>query len=259
MISLARNLWRHRGLTLSLMWREVLARYKQSLLGPTWAFFQPLLLMLTFSFVHTFVSFPSDGMPYPVFAYAALVPWTMFQNAIALATPSIVLNAAIIKKIYFPREVFPVSATLVSLFDFAMAMLMLFGLMIYYGVQPNVWVALLPALLAIELMLALGVGLLSSAIGTFKRDIIFAAVFVLQIWMYASPVIYPLSSVPARYRTLYLLNPMAGIIDGFRTILVGSGPPDWNALGISLVGALAALVVGHTVFKALERWYADVV
>ncbi len=259
MVRLVSNVWEYRELTGNLVRREVLARYKQSLLGPAWALLQPLLLMLTFTFVQTFVKFPSDGLPYPIFAYSALLPWTMFQSAVTLSTPSIVLNAGIIKKIYFPREVFPVAATLVSLFDFFMAFTVLLGLMWYYDVTPNPWIALLPVLLIIQLTFSLGVGLITSALGTFKRDIIFAAFFVLQIWMYASPVIYPLSAVPAEWKTLYLLNPMAGIIDSFRTVMIGSGPPDTMALAFGAAGALLALIVGYSVFKGLERWYADVV
>jgi lipopolysaccharide transport system permease protein len=259
MIQLAKNLWRYRELVASLVRRELSARYKQSLLGPAWALLQPLLLMLTFTVVQSFVNLPSDGLPYPIFAYAALLPWTMFTNTVALATPSIVLNSSIVKKIYFPREVFPISAALVALFDFAMAFVVLIGLMLYYGIAPTVWIALLPAMVLIQLAFALGISFAACAVGTFKRDIIFAAFFILQIWMYASPVIYPLSAVPEGWRTLYLANPMAGIIASFRQILVGGGAPDTLALASGSAGALVALLLGYALFKALERYYADVV
>lgn len=259
MLKLVRNLWTYRELTLSLARRELIARYKQSLLGPAWALLQPLALMLIFTFVNTFVKLPSDGWPYPVFAYSALLPWTMFQNGVMLATPSVILNAGLIKKIYFPREVLPVSATLVSLFDFMMAFLVLIGLMIYYHVAPGRQLVFLPALVLAQFVFSLGIGFLTSAIGTFKRDMVFATFFMLQIWMYASPVIYPLDSVPEKYRTLYLLNPMAGILTGFRATLLSNYPMNWFALSVGVVGSVLTLVVGFTVFKALERWYADVV
>ncbi len=226
MIVMFRNLWRYRELTWTLVWREVIARYKQSLLGPSWALLQPLLLMLTFSFVNSFVGFPSDGVPYPVFAYAGLLPWIMFSNTVAMATPSIALNAGIIKKIYFPREVFPVSAALVCLFDFAMAFTVLLVLMFIYEVPPSPWIALLPVLIVVQMAFSLGVSFLTCALGTFKRDVIFAAFFVLQIWMYASPVIYPLSAVPEKWRTAYLANPMVALVESFRSVLIGRSAPD---------------------------------
>lgn len=259
MLKLIRNLWKYRELTLSLARREVIARYKQSLLGPAWALLQPLALMLTFTFVNSFVRLPSHGRPYPIFAYSALLPWTMFQNGVMLATPSIIVNSGLIKKIYFPREVLPVSATLVSLFDFMMAFLVFIGLMIYYHAPPGRGIVLLPVLVLVQLVFSLGIGFLTSAIGTFKRDMVFATFFILQIWMYASPVIYPLDSVPEKYRTLYLLNPMVGILSGFRSILLADYPVNGKALAAGVVGAFVTLVVGFSVFKALERWYADVV
>ncbi|MBK6532705.1 MAG: ABC transporter permease [Deltaproteobacteria bacterium] len=259
MTGLVKNIWRYRELTASLVKREVLARYKQSVLGPAWAILQPLVLMLTFSFVASFARLPSDGVPLPLFSYTALIPWTMFQNGVMMATPSIVLNAGIIKKIYFPREVLPVGSILVSLFDFVMSFAVLVGLLVWYGRAPGPWVAILPLLVVVQLALGLGVGLLTSALGTFKRDVIFATFFALQMWMYASPVIYPLSAVPARWRTLYLLNPMAGIVSGYRTALLDTGPPDLMALGMAAGSSLLILAGGYTVFKALERWYADVI
>jgi len=258
MSGLVTNVLRHRELLASLVRREILSRYKQSALGPAWAILQPLVLMLTFSMVDRFAHLPSDNVPYPLFTFSALLPWTMFQNGVMMATPSIVTNASIVKKIYFPREVLPVSAVLVSLVDFAASLVVLLGLFAWYGRWPGRWVAVLPLLVALQLALGLGVGLLASALGTFKRDVVFITFFALQIWMYASPVIYPLSAVPERWRTLYLCNPMAGIIAGYRAALLDQGAPDFSALAVA--GAISAVVlaVGYKDFKALERWYADV-
>ena len=258
MSGLVTNIWRHRELLASLVRREILSRYKQSALGPAWAILQPLVLMLTFSMVDRFAHLPSDNVPYPLFTFSALLPWTMFQNGVMMATPSIVTNASIVKKIYFPREVLPVSAVLVSLVDFAASLVVLVGLFAWYGRWPGPWVAVLPLLVVLQLALGLGVGLLASALGTFKRDVVFITFFALQIWMYASPVIYPLSAVPERWRTLYLCNPMAGIIAGYRAALLNQGAPDFTALAVAAVISAVVLAVGYKVFKALERWYADV-
>jgi lipopolysaccharide transport system permease protein len=258
-VSALSELWKHRGIIRSLVVRDVTARYKQSFLGPLWALLQPLALMGIFTVVTSFVSVPSEGYPYPLFTYAALLPWTMFTSAVGLATPSIAMNASLIKKIYFPREILPLSAVLVSVFDFLMAFAVLLGLMLYYGVAPTVWMALLPGLLLLHVAFSLGVGLFSCAIGTFNRDVIFVAVFVLQLWMFASPVIYPLSAVPAEWKSVYLLNPMAGLVESFRSVLLGKGPPEPAHLVPAAIGSVLALVLGYLLFKALERYYADVV
>lgn len=259
MFRLVSNVWRHRELTWSLAQREILSRYKQSALGPAWAVLQPLVLMLTFSMVDRFTQLPAEGAPYPLFTYSALLPWTMLQNGVMMATPSIVANASIVKKIYFPREILPVASVLVSLVDFAASFVVLIGLFAWYGAWPGPWVLALPLLLVLQLVLGLGVGLLASALGTFKRDVVFISFFALQIWMYASPVIYPVSAVPERWRALYLCNPMAGIITGYRAILLNQGAPDLRALGVAALVSSLLLAVGYRVFKSLERWYADVV
>jgi lipopolysaccharide transport system permease protein len=259
MLTLLKNLWQYRELAYTLARREVIARYKQSLLGPAWALLQPVALMLTFTLINSFVKLPSEGAPYPLFCYSALLPWTMFQGGVMVATPSIVINSGIIKKIYFPREVLPLSAVLVSFFDFLMASLVFLGMMVYYRHFPGYWVLLLPFLVLVMFGYTLGIGLMTSALGTFKRDVIFTTFFVLQIWMYASPVIYPLSAVPEKYRSFYLLNPMAGLIATFRSVLLHGHQPDILPLLLGTVGSVLTLVVGYTVFKSLERWYADVV
>ena len=252
-------LWKHRGIVRSLVVRDVLARYKLSFLGPLWALLQPLALMGIFTVVSRFVTVPSEGYPYPLFTYAALLPWTMFTSAVSLATPSIAMNASLIKKIYFPREILPLAAVLVSVFDFLMAFVALLGLMLHYGVAPSPWLLLLPLLLIIQVAFSFGISLFTCAIGTFNRDVIFVVVFLLQLWMFASPVIYPLSAVPPQWRSAYLLNPMAGLVESFRSVLLGKGPPELAHLVPATVGALVTLVLGYVLFKALERFYADVV
>jgi lipopolysaccharide transport system permease protein len=259
MIELLRNVYRYRELCSSLVRREIAARYKQSALGPLWAVLQPAALMLIFVVVQGFVHIPSEGLPFPVFVYAGLLPWTLFSNTLAIMGPSIVSNAGIVKKIYFPREVFPVSAAVVSLFDFVIALVLLVALMLWYGVRPGPFIVLVPVLLLVQTAFTLGTGFLICAVGTFRRDVMLGAVFVLQLWMYASPVIYPLSAVPARWRSVYLLNPMAGIIASFRSVLVGSTPPDASLIGIAALEAAVVLWVGYRVFKSLERYFADVV
>ena len=239
MIALVRNLYTYRELLESLVRREIAARYRQTLLGPAWAILQPLVLMVLFTMIQTFISIPSDGIPYPLFAYAALLPWTFFSNSIVFAAPSIIQNRGIVQKIYFPRELFPTAAVLVTLFDFAMAFVVLLGLMLFYGIVPKPTLVLLPILLLIQLLLSLGVGYMAAALGAFKRDVVFGMPFIMQFWMFLSPVVYSLSSVPEKYRALYLLNPMP--------------------LGYATFGAVLVLFLGYRVFRALEMRFADVV
>jgi len=259
MISLIRNLYTYRELLESLVRREVAARYRQTFLGPVWAILQPLILMVLFTLIRGFVSIPSEGAPYPVFVYAALLPWTFFSNAIVYATPSIVRNRGIVQKIYFPREIFPTAAALVTLFDFAMASVVLAGLMLFYGTALRPTVLLVPVLLLIQLLLSLGVGYVTSALGAFRRDVVYGIPFIMQFWLYVSPVMYPLSSVPERYRSLYLLNPMAGLIEAYRKLIVFGQWPDLVPLAYAAGGAILVLLLGYRLFKALEMQFADVV
>ena len=259
MISLVRNLWGHRDLCRSLVRREVTARYRQSLLGPAWALLQPLALLVVFLAVQRFVHLPSDGLPYAVFLYTGLVPWTFFSGTLAMMTPSIVANGAIVRKIYFPREVLPISAALVGLLDFAIAFATLLLVMAKYGVAPAASVVYLPLILLVLLVFVVGVGLLGAALCAFQRDILFVAVFLLQLWMYASPVLYPVSSVPPAWRTLYLANPMASLVSLFRDAVLGTRPVDLGLLGIAGAESLVMLFVGFHVFKSLEKYFADAV
>lgn len=253
------NLYRNRELLFALVKREYSARYKQSILGPAWAILQPFVLMVLFTIIRSFISIPSDGIPYPIFAYSALLPWTFFSNSISFASASIVQNAGILRKIYFPRELFPIAAALTSSIDFGLSFIIYIGMMIWYRISVSIWILLLPALLLTQLMLALGFALVFSAIGAFRRDVIFGTPLLMQFWMFLCPIMYPLSSVPEKYRAFYLLNPMAGLVDAYRTILVKQGAPELQPILFGLVGSIAVFLIGYWFFKSLEMRFADVV
>jgi len=253
------TIFKYRHLLAALMRKDISARYKQSLLGPAWALFQPLVLMGLFSLLQLFVNIPSEGIPYPIFVYSALLPWTFFANSILYATSSITGNSGIIKKIYFPREIFPISASLTSLFDFLMASVVYAFLIVYYGVGVSYSIFLLPLLLVIQLVLAIGISFFTSSLATFRRDVVHAMPLLLQFWMFLCPVMYPLSTVPSNYRPYYLLNPMAGIIDCYRSVLIKGSVPELQPLLYGAAGSLIVFAAGYWFFKSLEMKFADVV
>ena len=247
---------------MNLLWalvaRDVRARYRRSLLGPAWAILQPLVLMVLFTMLRGFVDIPSDGVPYVIFSYSALVPWTFFTNAVSFCGPSVASNAGVVKKIAVAREVFPAAAVVTALFDLVMSGLVLAGMMIWFRV-PMGWSLLwLPVLVLMTALLALAVGMGIASLGTFKRDFIFATPFLMQFWLYATPIIYPLSSVPERWRRLYLLNPMVGIIEGFRNVLVKASPPPLDALAWSALVTAVILALVWPLFRWLSQYFADV-
>ena len=254
-----RELWTYRELLYFLIWRDVKIRYKQTLLGATWAIVQPLLTMVIFTFIFGRVAqIDSGGIPYPVFAYAALLPWTFFANAITNSGNSIVGSAHLITKVYFPRMIIPVSAVGAGLVDFAVAFPMLAALMFYYHI-PLTWNLLfLVPLVLLTTLLAIAVGMWLSAINVKYRDVKFAIPFLVQIWMYLSPVAYPSSVVPARWRTVYSLNPFVGIIDGYRWVLFGGAIP-LREIGISLVITLLLFGYATYQFRKMEKGFADVI
>ena len=254
-----KELWTHRELLYFLMWRDVKVRYKQTFLGAAWAIIQPLLTMLVFTFIFGRVAkIDSHGIPYPVFAYAALLPWTFFANAITSSGNSIVGSANLITKIYFPRQIIPVAAVLAGLVDFAVAFPMLVVLMFYYRTGITLNVLLLVPLLLLTTLLAIAVGMWISAINVKYRDVKFAMPFVVQIWMYLSPVAYPSSVVPARWRTIYTLNPLVGIIDGYRAALFGQ-VFDWKSFAVSLVITTGFMVYASRQFRKMEKGFADII
>ncbi len=260
MINHLRELWRYRELLWSWTGREIKVRYKQSLLGAAWAIVQPLGTALIFTVVFArFIHVPTDGIPYPIFSYAALLPWTFFATSVSLATDSLVRNMNLVTKIYFPREILPFASVLAGLLDFAIAAVVFVGMAIYYRVAFSWSVALVPLLLLIQVVLTLGVVLLASALNVFYRDVRFIIPLGLQLWMYLTPIIYPLSLVPERYRTLYLLNPMAGLIESYRRIIVQGEMPVLAQIAPAALVSFLLFLLAYAYFKQAEQVFADII
>ena len=255
-----KEIWAYRELLYFLTKRDIKVRYKQTILGGLWAIIQPFFSMVVFTlFFGRLAKIPSDGIPYPIFVYAGLLPWTYFANALSASGNSLVGSANLITKVYFPRLIIPASASLAGLLDFFVAMTILVAMMIYYQVMPGVGILLFPFLIGLTFMCSVGVGLWLSALNVQYRDIRYAIPFLIQIWMFLSPVIYPVSMVPERYQWLLSLNPMGGVIKAFRASLLGHQPIDWHLLGISTVVILVLFASGLSYFRRMERTFADVV
>ena len=255
-----RELWTYRELLYFLTWRDVKVRYKQTLLGATWAILQPLLTMLIFNLLFgRLARIPSDGVPYPLFAYAGLVIWTFFANSVTNSGNSLVGSAHLITKIYFPRMIVPAGAVAAGLVDMALAFVVQIGLMIYYGVHATWALLMLVPLVLLTTMLALGVGMWLSGLNVKYRDVRYAIPFLIQLWMFASPIIYPVSLLPQKWRWAVTLNPLTGIIQNFRIALFGNQPFVWKSLAIS--AGITTLVVTYAVysFHRMERRFADIV
>lgn len=261
-----RELWSYRELVFFLVWRDVKVRYKQTALGAAWAVLQPTLTMVIFTvFFGGLAAIPSDGLPYPIFSYAGLLPWTFFAQGLAQSSNSLVGSQHLITKVYFPRLVIPLATVLAGVVDFTLAFGVLLVLMAYYGIWPSATVLWLPLLLLLSLATALGVGLWLSALNVRYRDVRYVVPFVTQIWLFVTPVIYPTSAVTARLRSfgvpawVYGLNPMSGVVEGFRWALLGSGTSP-GALVLASSGVALALVVSGTwYFRHMERTFADIV
>jgi lipopolysaccharide transport system permease protein len=255
-------LWSYRELLYFLTWRDILVRYKQAVLGVAWAVLQPLLTMVVFTVVFNRllgVKSPSSSIPYAVFSFTGLLPWQFFSGALSRSGVSLVSNANLLTKVYFPRLVIPISAVLAGLVDFAISFLVLTVLMVAYGVTPTWNVIFLPLFVLLTLATALAVSLWLSALDVLYRDIQYVIPFLVQLWMYVSPVIYPASSIPAGWpRVVYSLNPMTGVIDGFRWGLLGQQRPG-GYIWISIGAVMALLIGGLFYFKRMERVFADVV
>lgn len=254
-----RELWAYRELLYFLTWREVKVRYKQTVLGAAWAFIQPFVTMVVFSLVFgRLARIPSDGLPYPVWSYAALLPWTYFSQSLANASNSLIGNANLIKKVYFPRLVIPISGVLSGIVDFAIAFVILVLMILHYGIRPGANVLLLPLFLLLALMTALGVSLWLSALNVEYRDFRHIVPFLTQLWMFATPVAYPSSLLSEPWRTFYGLNPMAGVIEGFRWALLDANPPG-PMLAVSASVSLVVCLTGAFYFRRMEKNFADVV
>ncbi len=253
------ELWQYRELLFFFVWRDVKIRYKQTGLGVAWAVIQPLVTMLIFSVIFGgFAKLPSEGIPYPLFTLAALLPWQLFSEGMTRSTTSMVTNANIMTKVYFPRLLMPISGILSPLVDFLVAMVILVLMMAWYGFVPTANVIFLPAFVMLALATSLGVGLWLSALNVQYRDFQYTVPFLIQIWLYASPVVYATSLVPEQYRLLYGLNPMAGVIEGFRWALLGTDPPT-GVIGLAVVVVLVLLIGGAFYFKRMEQYFADIV
>lgn len=254
------DLWRFRELAFFLTWRDIKVRYKQTLLGASWAVLQPLLQMLIFNFLFgNLANLPTDGIPRPIFTFAALLPWNLFSNALNEASRSLVSNRNMITKVYFPKLLIPVSAVMSGIVDFAIAFVILVGMMFAYSVQLTAAVWALPGFLLLALMAALGVGLWLAAWNLHFRDVKYLLPFLSQFWMLASPIAYPLSNIPAEWQMLYSLNPMVGVVEGFRWALLGGEVFPATAVGLSLVVSFLFLLSGLFYFRRLERTFADTV
>lgn len=254
-----RELWSYRDLLFFLIWRDVTVRYKQTLLGAAWAIIQPFFTMIVFSlFFGRLAKVPSDGIPYPIFVYAALLPWTYFSTALGQSANSLVGSANLITKVYFPRLIIPASMVVAGLVDFAIAIVILIAMMIYYGISPTGAILLLPLFLLLAIMTALAAGLWLSALNVNYRDVRHIMPFLIQFWMFATPVAYPSSLLSEPWRTVYGLNPMVGVIEGFRWALLGAPPPG-PLIGVSVLVSLIAFVGGLFYFRRMEETFADVV
>jgi homopolymeric O-antigen transport system permease protein len=255
-----RELWEYRELLYFLTWRDIKVRYKQTALGAAWAIIQPLFMMLIFSlFFGRLARVPSDGIPYPIFVFCALLPWQLFAHALTESSNSLVANERLITKVYFPRLVVPIAAVLGGLVDFAIAFVILLGMMAYYGIVPGVQILALPGLILLAMMTALGAGLWLSALNVQYRDVRYTLTFLIQIWLFATPVVYPSSIVPEKWRPLYGLNPMAGVVEGFRWALLGKAEPPGALLAVSVIVVVLMLVGGLFYFRRMEQQFADVV
>ncbi len=255
-----REIWNYRELLYFLTKRDIKVRYKQTVLGGLWAVIQPAFTMLVFTlFFGRLAKMPSDGLPYPIFVYAGLLPWTYFANAVSASGNSLVGSSNLITKVYFPRIVVPASAALAGLLDFLIALFVLAALMIWYQVLPGPGVFLFPFLVALTFLCAVGVGLWLSALNVQYRDIRYAIPFLVQVWMFVSPVIYPVSLVHGNYQWLLALNPMGGVIHAYRAALLGHQPIDWGLLGLSTLIILALFLGGLYYFRRMEKVFADVV
>jgi lipopolysaccharide transport system permease protein len=256
-----KELWDYREVVVFLAWRDIQVRYKQTILGAAWAIIQPLTSMVIFSIIFGRIAkMPSDGIPYPIFSYAALVPWLFFADSVNKASNSLVGSAGIMTRIYFPRLAMPLSATLGNLLDFGLAFLVLLGMMVYFGVAPTMNVVWLPLLMLLAIATALGVSFVLAAMNVQFRDVKYAVPFLIQCWMFATPVVYPASLIKDPFwQAAYALNPMVGVIEGFRWALLGTNTAPGLSIIVSSLVAGSLLIGGALYFKRMERTFADVV
>jgi lipopolysaccharide transport system permease protein len=251
--------WHYRELLYFLVWRDFKIRYKQAAIGVGWVILQPVVTMVIFTVIFgNFARMPSDGLPYPIFAYTALLPWTYFAQSLNRSCGSLLGDSNLISKVYFPRLIIPLASVITPVVEFLLSFLLLLAMMAWFGVAPTWGVLALPLFLLLTAMIALAVGLWLAPMNVRYRDVGYIVPFLIQIWMYASPVIYPVSLVPEKWRLLYSLNPMAGVIEGFRWALLGKESPDFMVMGISASFVVVLLFFGTVYFKNMEKTFADV-
>jgi lipopolysaccharide transport system permease protein len=255
-----RELWEYRELLYFLSWRDIKVRYKQTALGAAWALIQPFFTMVVFSlFFGRLAKVPSDGVPYPIFSLAALVPWTFFANGLTQSSNSLVGNANLITKVYFPRLTIPIASMVSGIVDFMVAFVLLLGMMIYYGIVPSLNVLWLPFFLLLALVTSLGVGLWLSALNVEYRDVRYVVPFITQFWLFVTPIAYPSSLLNEPWRTLYGLNPMVGVVEGFRWALLRTNTAPDAIIGVSSIASLIILITGAFYFRRMEKTFADIV
>lgn len=253
------ELWQYKDLFFFLVWRDIKTRYAQSVLGVGWAIIQPVFSMIVFTIVFgNLAKVNSEGVPYAIFSYTALVPWTFFSSSLTSASGSLISSKNLITKVYFPRLIIPISPVLGKLIDFGISFLILLGLMVWYGVKPTIWALMIPVFIILMVLTAAGVGMWLTALSIQYRDIRYGANFFVQLLMYGSPVIYATSIIPEKYQILYALNPMVGVIEGFRSALLGTRAMPWDLLGVGALMAIAFFLSGALYFRSMERYFADV-
>lgn len=252
------ELWQYRELLYFLVWRDIKVRYKQTALGAAWAVIQPFFAMVVFSlFFGKLAKMPSDGVPYPIFNFAAMVPWTFFAHALSQSADSLVGSANLLKKVYFPRLAIPLASVLSGIVDFAIAFVVLLAMMLYYGIAPAANIFWLPFFLLLALVTSLGTGLWLAALNVQFRDVRYVVPFLIQVWMFATPIVYPSSLLSEPWRTVYGLNPMAGVVEGFRWGLLGTNAAPGPMIVVSSLVAIASLAGGAFYFRRMEKTFAD--
>jgi lipopolysaccharide transport system permease protein len=254
-----RELWEFRELLYFFAWRDIKVRYRQTVMGVLWAIIQPFFTMVIFSlFFGRLANIPSEGVPYPVFSFAALVPWTFFANALNQASNSLVVNTNMVKKIYFPRLALPIATVLAGVIDFALAFVVLLGIMLYYGLVPTINIIWLPFFSLLAVVTSIGVSLWLSAMNVQFRDVRYTIPFLTQVWLFITPIAYPSSLLPERWRIVYGLNPMAGVVEGFRWALLGTDTAPGKMIIVSTLVALILFISGAFYFRRMEQSFADV-
>jgi len=254
-----RELWKYRDLFWFLVKRDIKTRYAQSVIGVGWAVIQPVFSMIVFTIVFgNIAKINSEGIPYAIFSYTALVPWTYFSSTLTDSSKSLISSRNLITKVYFPRLVIPIAPALAKLVDFGISFLILIGMMAWFGIMPSIWAVFIPLFVLIMMLTATGAGMWLTALAIQYRDIQYGSSFFIQLLLYVSPVIYPASSVPDKFQLVYALNPMVGVIEGFRAVLLGTHSMPWFYLGIGTASALVLFISGVLYFRKMERYFADV-